>query len=204
MKYIVNVFLCFFLAASTWCVVQVGNAAHGVQQDVHQLATPWTDTGTKVNARLDQLDPVLQGVAAAVEQHRLAAEQLKGVATTLNKEVPGVVRNTNAVLVQAGIAGDQLAQASIEQRDNLKKADAAVEEFHAAMANLAKLLGEPAWHETAVNTAAGTKSAKDGMEEVRQAIYEMRHPPKRTRGGRIIDFILRNILGNAVQGAVRR
>jgi hypothetical protein len=80
-----------------------------------------------------------------------------------------------------------------------------------AMLRLDDLASSPEIHEAMRSIASGTQHADQTTanvqamsEEVRQAIYEMRHPSAKSRGARALDFIIRIVLGNAIQGAVRR
>jgi hypothetical protein len=48
------------------------------------------------------------------------------------------------------------------------------------------------------------KASADSLEEVRDAIHQMRNPPKKSRGRRIADFILQYVVSNAIKGAAGR
>lgn len=136
-------------------------------------------------------------------QQRIARE-LSAVIAHTDKSVNGI----GGLLFQATLMLDRVGT----NVDNMgDRAIPLIDHADMAVLHLDDLIKSPAVIGSLKNIEEGTADAKrgisssaDSLEEVRQAIHEMRNPPKRTRGQRIMEWILRNVIGSAIQGAVRR
>lgn len=137
-------------------------------------------------------------------QQRIAQE-LDGLIVGTNRTLNGeVLPQAAAAIVQFRQAGSSLTLRANELAPVIEHADM-------AMLSVDDLTASPQLRELISNldqsSAHGAHILSNGQaisDEAYQAIYEMRHPAKRTRGQRVLDFVLRNLIGNAIQGAVRR
>ncbi|MDP9267245.1 MAG: hypothetical protein M3P27_02835 [Acidobacteriota bacterium] len=187
-----------------------------------ELRATVTTSEAKLNAALDHVDVVIGHLDEAAKQSvnvsrdtRINLVHLDRNQQQLKRELSAFIAHTDrningagGVLYQTAITmqkvgedADQLSASATPLLDHadmvLLHADDIVKSPAVAgsLKNIEEATGE---------SRRGVKSAADSMEEVRQAIHEMRNPPKRTKSQRILDWIVRNIIGSAIQGSVRR
>jgi len=194
------------LLSATLCLLAIARAAvdlsdtladtdraiNSIALDVHVLSTA-------AHGKLNAIDPLLAKAGQNLDSLDRAIRTHEAATRRASDELHGTFQNANAILLQAGLTSDEVRRASIEQRAGLgasnAKLNAALDELRGLVADARKEL--PPIHEGIVATANSAK-------QIDAAIYELRHPPKQTKGQRALRFLLQIVLGNGIQGAVRR
>jgi ABC-type transporter Mla subunit MlaD len=196
------------LFAATLCLLAIARAAvdlsdtladtdravNSIAQDVHA-------TSSALQGKLDRLDPLAAQAGTDLESLDRAIKTHERAIRRASDELHGSFQNLNAVLIQAGLTSDEVRLASLSQREALGKQNeqltAALGDLRGVLADTRKAVSDPAIHETLANVNATST-------DIQQAVNELTHPPKQTRGQRALKWFLQIVLGNGIQGAVRR
>lgn len=190
-----------FFGAGTVVLIHLDGALVGADRALNSMAMDVHASTLAFNDRLEKVDPLLEKAAtdldsldAAIKAHRKLAANLDATLRDPEKGLP-------AILVQARVLNSELNQASIEERASLAEQNrelaGAIGDLRGVFADVRAAVKDPAIHDTLVNLDATTT-------DVRQAVNDLTHPPKATRGQKALKFILEVVFGNAVRGAVTR
>lgn len=196
------------LLAATLCLLAIARAAVDVSdfladadRAVNSMALDVHANSVALQGRLEQFDRLAQkaggalgSLDGAIKTHERATREASG-------ELRDSFQNLNAVLIQAGLTSDELRRASIEQHEALGKQNeqltAALGDLRDVFADVRRAVNDPAIHLTLENVSSTSK-------QVDVAVYDFLHPPKKTRARKFGEFLGGVVLGNTIQGAVRR
>lgn len=151
----------------------------------------------EVKAMVAQANANINGKAGVLPQ---AASAIAHTDQSING-IGGVAYQAAATLSLVGTNVDNMGDRAIPLID------------HADMAvlHLDDLIKSPAVIGSLKNIEDGTAESKRGvaaaaasLEEIRDAIHQMRNPPKKSRGRRIADFILQYVISNAIKGVASK
>lgn len=80
----------------------------------------------------------------------------------------------------------------------------AIAHFNESARSVQELTRDPALHDLAVRLDGSATQSEAILNEIREEIYELRHPPKKSKGRKVADWILQYVIGNAIKGAASR
>ena len=190
-----------FLLAATKAEQDRSEAEQSVSYSLQSIAGDVHISSQALGSRLGKLDPLLVQAETDLKSLDVAIRTHRAATNRASNELHGSFQNVNAALIQAGLWNDEVRQASIEQRASLEATNkqllADLVEFNGLVKDARAAVSDPAIHATLTDVSSSAHQIND-------TIYELRHPPKQTRGQRALKFIIQAIFGNAVQGAVRR
>lgn len=196
------------LLSATFCLLAIARAAVDLSatladtdRAINSIALDVHVNSTALHGKLNAIDPLLAKAGKSLDSMDSTILAHKAATVRASDELHGSFQNLNAVLIQAGLTSDEVRLASMAQREALGKQNAeltaALGDLRGVLADTRKAVSDPAIHQTLENVNATST-------DIREAVNELTHPPKSTRGQRAMRFILQVIFGNAVQGAVRR
>jgi hypothetical protein len=201
MRFLRDVLTCSVLLAGLILLVHLDDLVLDADRAINITANEAQVTAQSLQYRLDSLDPVIAKAGRNLDSLDRAIKTHEAATRQASDELHGTFQNANAILLQAGLTSDEVRRASMEQRASLletnKELTGAIKDTRLALADIRAAVKDPAIHSTLENVNATTT-------DVRQAVNELTHPPKQTRGQKVLKFLLQIVFGNAVQGAVRR
>lgn len=190
-----------FLLAGAKMAQDVSEASQEASASINSIAGDVHSSSQALSSRLGKLDPLLAQADTDLKSLDVAIRTHRAATVRASDELHGSFQNVNAALIQAGLWNDEVRKASIEQRASLEATNkqllADLVEFNGLVKDARTAVSDPAIHATLTDVSSSA-------HEINETIYELRHPPKQTRGQRALKFIIQAIFGNAVQGAVRR
>jgi len=203
-KLIRDLLVCCLLVVGITVGIRIDGLVADTDRAVNVAMREIAVSSQALQARLDAVDPLvakagksLDSLDAALKQHKRLAANLDASLNDPEKGVRPTLQNANAVLLQAGLIGGELSRASIEERqtfaDNNKKLTETLEESRLLLSDIRARVNDPAVAETQAH-----------LNNSLDAIDKALHPPKQTRGQKVLGFLINTIFGNAVQGFVRR
>lgn len=201
MKFVRDLLVCVLLVAAIVVVLHLGGVLLDTDRAINSITQDSHLTALAIQYRLDRTDAVIDKAGKSLDSLDSAIKAHKAATVRASDELHGTFQNANAFLIQMGLSADEVRLASSAQRISLteqnKELTAAIKDARTVLADLDAQVKDPAIHQTFDNVNITTS-------EIRQAVNELTHPPKSTRGQKALRFFLQVILGNSVQGAVRR
>lgn len=138
----------FALVAIGVCALRGAALLEDLRQHVTEVTLPAAD------ATIHSFDTTAKAATAAVNASAGVMTQAAAVSKNLNRRITDTSENLNAILLQAGLAADQLQEASREQKkyfehisadtdSTLKALNLGANSLNTNMEDVHKLLGDP-------------------------------------------------------------